>query len=75
MVTALWIDMFVYRIMAPQRKSPRSEKLSHRELRRKNAYDLLLEGKQKSEIARKFGVSRVSVSKWSKRLQTDGYDS
>ena len=61
--------------MASQRESHRSDKPSFRELRRKKGYDLLVEGRQKAEIARKLDITWVTVNKWSKRLKKYGYDS
>ena len=61
--------------MAPQRKGHRSEKPSFRELHGKRGYDLLRDGKTRTEIAMALDVDWSIATKWPKHLAWKGYES
>lgn len=44
------------------------------ERRRRKAANLLLQGHNQAEVARKLGVSRQSVSRWARALRVQGRD-
>ena len=61
-------------IVAGQRVVDRMRDFVGLERRRRAAARLLLQGRKQSEVARKLGVSRQSVSRWARALREQGSD-